>query len=133
MFPTIGKQFWQFSYTVAQVLAGAQVKLEWHKGREAHWSKTKEEVIVKIKDEGLEIDESLAGSGSNVNYGRRTEINVRNDLMRDLHESDGKVKEHAAKVQEYGGWVQVLEAQKPADTLQLTQADWLYFFHSFGK
>jgi hypothetical protein len=52
---------------------------------------------------------------------------VRVDLQTRLTECHNKLQEHAAKIAEYEGWVEVLEGN-PEDQLQLNSDDYLFFF-----
>lgn len=52
---------------------------------------------------------------------------VRNDLQQKLTECHTKINEHLAKVNEYTGWVQVLNGN-PESRLQLHVDDYLFFF-----
>lgn len=120
---------WEFSYGADKLLDAATAKQNHHATRLQWWEKQKEEVITKIKAEGLEIDESMAAEFSNKvsSYARHTTVQVRDDLLRDLNECVNKVKEHSVKIEGYSAWIQVLASQGSA-SFPLNQDDWLYFF-----
>jgi hypothetical protein len=125
---------WKFPYVLSTVLEGARKRLAHHQGRLDWWERKKEEVIARIKREGLEIDESLAaGFGSAKTYSRDTSVLIRNDLQQDLNETTGKVREHRAKRDEYQHWVVVLEGQRAMGQfdLQLDFQDYLYFLAEY--
>ncbi len=117
---------WKFNYSVQDLLPAAQKKLAFYEGRLEFWKKSKEEVIAKIKAEGLSFDESVAEGYSN--SGRSTSIQVDDGLRRDLSECNSKINEHTENVAIYDGWVEVLAAAKPTDQYPLNQDDWLFFF-----
>ena len=122
---------WKFAYTADKVLAGAEGKAGFHRGRLQWWTDKRETVMAQVRAEGIEIDESLAervGTASNnVNYARQPSVHIRADLQRDLQECTGKMQEHRHKAEAYEAWVQVLSPQGKS-SLDLDQSGWLYFF-----
>jgi len=70
---------------------------------------------------------NFGGTYSNAGLGRGAQVNIRNDLVRDLQECVGKTQEHREKVKQYDSWTQVLASQGSA-SFDLQQADWLFFF-----
>jgi hypothetical protein len=123
----MNRQNWRLFYTVDTLLAAATAKADHHTQRLAWWESSKAEVIHKIKEEGLEIDESLAATLSNT-YTRGASVNVRNDLLRDLQECVEKVREHSAKVADYSAWCKILKSQSSDAVFELHQDDWMFFF-----
>jgi hypothetical protein len=115
---------WKFEYTSDEVLVGVNVKLKHHRSRYNWWLDKKDEVMKIVREEGLEIDESVAQGYSN--SGRGPQVMVRVDLQRDLTECVQKIDEHKRKVAEYESWEEVLRAN--SQSLKLNQDDWLYFF-----
>jgi hypothetical protein len=127
---TANRDYWTFSYTADKLATAAKERLDWYQKRLTWWQAKKIEVVKKIREEGLEIDESLAmeskWAASNSGY-RDTTVSVRNDLMADLRECIERVRRHNDNVKTYDGWLQVLTAQGTT-SLSLTQQDWLFFF-----
>lgn len=127
------REQWKFNYKVCDILEAANYKVDWHKGRHDWWVAKKKEVLDKIRQEGLEIDESVAAdqfsSYKISNTGRQTQVLIRDDLMRDLNECSSKTEEHKNKIASYEAWVAVLSAQPENNMLELDQSDWLYFFN----
>jgi hypothetical protein len=123
---------WNFSYRVDAILDGAVRKLAHHKARLRWWENQKDEIMARIKSEGIEIDESLAAGGARAmlsnSYGRNPTVQIRNDFVNDLGECVGKIREHRNRTDDYSAWVQVLEAQKPDMMHEMTHDDWLFFF-----
>lgn len=121
---------WEFSYTADKLLEAAKAKQAFHEGRLKWWLDKRTEVETTIKTEGIEIDESVAAGKSdyisNVSY-RQPNVQIRNDLVRDMQECVAKVAEHQKKVKDYDAWVQVLSSQGQA-SFPLNQDDWLFFF-----
>lgn len=122
---------WKFPYTADKLLAAATDKKAFHEGRLTWWEGKRKEVEATIRSEGIEIDESVAanfgGTYSNAGLGRGAQVNIRNDLVRDLQECVGKTSEHREKVKQYDAWAQVLASQGQA-SFDLHQDDWLFFF-----
>lgn len=121
---------WKFTYTADKLLEAASAKIAFHSGRFDWWSAKQKEVEDKIRSEGIEIDESVAASVSNYasnSYARGPQVNIRNDLVRDLQECVGKVAEHRGKIRDYDAWSQVLASQG-STSFDLHQDDWLFFF-----
>lgn len=105
---------------------GAKQKVIHHGERLAFWTEVKARVMAEIKETGIEVSETEAG-GSYTSSGRAPQVMVRNDLQTRLTECHQKIMEHARKVAEYAGWVEVLEGT-PAGMLTLNADDYLYFF-----
>lgn len=118
---------WRFAYTADKVLLAALEKKVHSENRLKWWADKREEIIAKVKAEGIEIDESLADLSLSNSYGRQPSARIRNDLVADLSECVQKTMEHRKKIEDYDAWVQVLESQGQS-TLQLDQDDWLFFF-----
>lgn len=116
---------WAFNYKAHEVLAGAKIKQAFHQERLAFWQQKHGEVKGKIKEDGIDFEESLSNMHSN-SY-RQTGVSVRDDLMRDLQECNQRVSVHRDKIDGYEAWIEVLSSQGAA-SLELTQDDWLYFF-----
>ena len=117
---------WEFSFTGAQLLAGAEKKLTHHQGRLEFWLRKKGETLAKIRESGIDVHESVAGSAySNARQQPRVVIDA--TLQADLTECAEKIEEHRELAESYRGWVQVFGEQRDARQ-QLHHDDWLYFF-----
>ena len=123
---TMNRDKWKFSYSVESILNKTQAKKSLHEERLAWWEAKKIEVMDKVKADGLEIDESLATTISN-SYARGPQVQIRADLLEDLQECVGKIKEHRGKVEEFSAWEAVLNSQSPRDMLELNYDDYLFF------
>lgn len=123
---TENRNTWKFHYTIAEVLVGAQEKLEFHKQRVDFWTKKKEETVEKIRSSGLEFNDTVSDIFSN---SRRTQtVTVDDRLSEDLRECNDMLEKNVKLVREYSGWVEFLDANIGMPDIELTQADWLYFF-----
>ena len=127
------KEDWKFQYKAGELTEAAKARLKFYEGRLAFWQKKQKEVIAKIRKEGIQVDESVGGAGglgkmAYSNTGRPASVSVRNDLVTDMNECQGKVAEHKVNVATYEGWVAVLADQHKEYVLELTQRDWLFFF-----
>lgn len=121
---------WEFEYTAANLAKAAEGQRDHRKSRVAAWEEKKAEVMAKIRESGLSIDESVAEQFANYttsNAGRGAQIMIDTTLQRDLSECVGKITTHRAAMQEYDAWAQVLTAN-PESRLKLTHGDWLFFF-----
>jgi hypothetical protein len=121
------RQEWQFNYSGSLVANGAKKKYETHSGKLRWWEKKKKEVMKKVAESGIEIQDSVAASYSNTKGMFGPQIKIDAGLQRDLTEVQEKILEHHGLSREYAGWVQVLEANSGAQ-LPLSYDDWLYFF-----
>lgn len=117
---------WEFPYAADKLLDAARAKHQHHTVRLKWWEDKKAETMEKVKAEGLEFDESLADKLSSA-YNRQTTVQIREDLLRDLQECVGKIREHRDKTNDYDAWMQVLASQGSA-AFVLHQEDWLFFF-----
>lgn len=122
---------WEFEYTAAKLAEAAAGQREHRQARIKAWEEKKAEVMAKIKESGLTIDESVAETQF-ANYttaaeGRGAQIMVDRGLQRDLSECVSKIREHREAATEYDGWYQVLVAN-PEARLKLKHDDWMFFF-----
>ncbi len=119
---------WEFECPSHRVLEGAIRQKTFRLSRVEWWKEAKEKVMAEIRENGIEINESIAAVR---NYSTPLEftpqINVRDHLQKQLLECHKKIQAHQDAADEYEGWIQVLRAN-PGQRLKLTQADWLYFF-----
>lgn len=125
------KEQWKFPYKVSLLAAAAKEKRKFYESRVRYWTGKKAETIKKIKSEGIEIAESVAADDKSYlpnSFGRGGGVSVRNDLVADLQECQGKIITHNKNVAIYDGWVEVLGDQSGEHVLELTQEDWLFFF-----
>lgn len=116
---------WEFQFSTADLTAATQAKVDHHTGRLAFWKKAQEDLMVEIKDKGLSIVESAAGS-SYSNSGMGPQVAVDLTYQRRLQETSGKISEHTGKLSQYIGWLQVLRANEK--TFALHADDYLFFF-----
>lgn len=129
----MNRSIWKFPYTAGALLAAVEAKLEFHKSRLQVWTIKRDETKAKIKEHGIDFDESLADqmqSYSN-SFAGRGNIKIDTKLSADFFECKSKVDEHTGKVKEYEGWVQVLAVSSkvnPMPVFELHQDDWLFFF-----
>jgi histidinol-phosphate/aromatic aminotransferase/cobyric acid decarboxylase-like protein len=118
---------WEFEYTASRLAEGAIAQQTFRMSRVAWWTEAKARVMVEVREGGLEVSESVAASISNYTSQSGPQVMVRADLQKKLTECHNKIQQHQQAADEYAGWIQVLSAN-PESRLQLTHADWLYFF-----
>jgi len=123
----VNRKDWEFEYTAKQLADAAAIKRDYRQSRVEWWEAKKAELMIEVKESGLEVSESVAQSYSS-NAGRGPQVLVRADLQTKLSECHERIQKHSAAVREYDGWTQVLESQNPHDKLKLKHADWLFFF-----
>lgn len=118
---------WSFEYTASKLAEAAASKREKHSKKLTWWEEKKAEVIKQVAASGIEVQDSVAASYSNTKGMFGPQIKIDAGLQRDLSECQEKIMEHHHKVEEYGGWVQVLSAN-PEARLSLEHDDYLFFF-----
>lgn len=118
---------WEFEYTAAKLVDAASAKREVHQAKFEWWEAKKAEVMKKVREEGIEIHDSVASSYSNVKGRFGPEIQIDEVMQRDLVECQTKILEHHHEIKNYDGWIEVLNAN-PEARLKLHHDDWLYFF-----
>lgn len=122
---------WKFTYTAAQLADGAERQKAHRLSRVAWWTDAKAKVMAEVKESGLEVNESVAAQAglaySTTTQAMKPTLSIRGDLQQKLGECHSKINSHTTAAAEYDGWIQVLRAN-PGDRLELTHADWLYFF-----
>jgi hypothetical protein len=126
---------WQFEYSGAALAEAAQAKAKHHKERFDWWLKKKQEILDRIRAEGLEIEERMALQHSSArphDWERGAHVLIRNDLQANLDECLSKLSFHTGQLNQYEGWVQVLAAN-PEARLALDYEDWLFFFGKHGS
>ena len=124
------REDWKFTYTGKQLLDAANAKLAHHQKKYGWWLARKDELLAKIRSEGLEVSEAQAVQHSghkarDWNQGAR--VMVRNDLQTQLDECLRKLAFHTEELDSFQGWQQVFEAN-PDSSLPLDHEDWLFFF-----
>lgn len=120
---------WKFTYTAAQLADGAEAQKAHRLSRVTWWTDAKTKLMAEIKESGLEVNESVAAQNG-LAYSTQVmkpTLSIRGDLQQKLGECQTKINSHTTAAAEYDGWIQVLRAN-PGDRLELTHADWLYFF-----
>ncbi len=123
----MNKHEWEFEFTASKLKEGAVTKKEIHTKKLAWWEQKKKETMDKVRASGIEIRDSVAATYSNTKGGFGPQIEVDGGMQRDLTECQSKIMEHSNLVQQYDGWIQVLEANNEA-RLKLHHDDWLFFF-----
>lgn len=118
---------WEFNYLANELADAAKKKAEYRTSRENWWLEQKAAAMVKVKDGGISVSESLASSYTS-NSGRGPQVMVRADLQANLMECHNKIIEHNRAARDYRGWEAVLRAQPATMSFTLLHADWLYFF-----
>jgi hypothetical protein len=119
---------WQFEFSAAKLQTAARAKKVHHEKRLNFWEEAKGKVMVDVKETGIEISESEAGSSyQNSSRAYEPQVMVRADLQTRLSECHGKILEHAKKVRELEGWIQFFGA-RPDAMLPLNADDYLFFF-----
>ncbi len=124
------REDWEFGYQAAKVAGAAKAKIAYHQGRLDFWKKTREDIIARIRSEGIEVDEKIALTFSNPkhrDWDQGGELMIRNDLRKELAECYKKLAYHTERRDGYDGWAQILDAN-PDDNLSLEIDDWLFFF-----
>jgi hypothetical protein len=121
---------WKFDYTAAKLAEAAQAKIAHHTARLEFWRTTREEVLARIRAEGLEIDEKIVlgyQSPKARDWERANRVTVREDLRQHLDECLEKLKAHTDWLAHYQGWHELLLAN-PEQRVALDIEDWLFFF-----
>ncbi|MDI4633336.1 hypothetical protein J7U46_09780 [Pelomonas sp. V22] len=120
---------WKFTYTASKLAEGARAQKAFRESRAAWWTEQKAKVMTEIRESGVSVNESVAAQVANyaTSAMQGPQVTINADLTRKLAECHAKIGTHTQAVAEYDGWVQVLEANAES-RLELTQADWLYFF-----
>lgn len=119
---------WQFEYATADLAKAAVTKAEFRRKRVEIWRHAKEEVMAKIKADGLEVTEDIAEKMlSASNYGQGPSVRVKGEYLEDMRRCVDRINVHFKSAREYEGWAEMLKAQG-ASRVKLSIDDWLYFF-----
>ena len=123
---------WTVPYTGKQLAEAAAAKKAYHEGRHKWWSDKREEVIAKIKSDGMQITDSIVDEMAKSGYANTSRVGgpvveIDAALQAHLAEAHQKVHDHARLVKEYDAWQQMMSAHSTA-AFPLMQADWMYFF-----
>ena len=124
---------WAVNYSGQQLCDAASAKEERHKLRRKWWLDKKEEVITKIRAEGINVTESIVDELGKLGYSNSTRafggpvVQVDAGMAAQVQEATQKVHEHQDKVYKYGAWIQMLSAH-PAASFALDHDDWMFFF-----
>lgn len=126
---------WVFNYKIETIAEATTNKLQFHQDRLKWWKEKKEQVMAKIREDGLEIDENIVMeylSPKSRDWERGAQVTVRDDLKKDLDECLKKLAHHTAFIDDFNGWNQLLVGN-PNATLGLDHSDWLFFFGHEGN
>lgn len=123
----IGRDWWTFDYTAARLAESAILKRDAHAKKLEWWEKKKKEIIQKVAETGIDIQDSVAANYSNTKGNFGPQIVIDAGLQRDLSECQQKILEHDSMTRIYNGWAQVLAAN-PEKRLSLTHDDYIFFF-----
>lgn len=118
---------WTFQYTASKLAEAANKKHDVHVKKLAWWEQKKAEVMKKVAETGIDIQDSVAESYSNTKDMFGPQIVIDAGLQRDLSECQQKILEHNSLARQYDGWSQVLSAN-PEARLDLHHDDYLFFF-----
>ncbi len=123
---------WKFRYSGGDLAVAAAARLAFHQERIQSWKQQREEVMQRIRAEGLEIDESLVigyRSPKSRDWENSTRVHIRQDLREKLDECASKLSHHTELATSYAAWRNVLQAN-PDSKLKLDHGDWLFFFNT---
>lgn len=123
---------WKFDYTAARLAAAADERAAHHQTRIAFWRAKRDEVLAKIRAEGLEIDEKIVAaypSPKARDWERANRVTIRDDLRHHLDETLDKLRYHTDLATQFDGWSKMLHAN-PEQRVGLDIEDWLFFFRS---
>ena len=121
---------WTFDYTAARLAEAAQAKIAHHEARLAFWRGKREEVLGRIRTEGIEIDEKIVlgyQTPKAQDWERANRVTIRDDLRTQLDECDGKLRSHTDLAGQCKGWLAMLGAN-PEVRVPLDVEDWQFFF-----
>lgn len=119
---------WKFEFNAETLSSAAKDKAEIHNQKRNWWEQKKAEVMQKIKDSGIEVQDSVAASYSNTKGSFGPQIKIDAGLQRDLTECQDKIMQHHNKNISYAGWFLIMSKASPDDVFDLDYEDWLYFF-----
>ena len=121
---------WTFDYTAARLAEAAQAKIAHNEARLAFWRGKREEVLGRIRTEGIEIDEKIVlgyQTPKAQDWERANRITIRDDLRTQLDECHGKLRSHTDLAGQYKGWLALLGANSEV-RVPLDVEDWQFFF-----
>ena len=121
---------WKFDYPAKQLAEAVREKIVFHDAQLDFWKAKRTEVMVTIKEEGIEVSEKIVLGFNNPkarDWDRGGEVVIRNDLRKALTETFEKLKYHTQRRDTYDGWEQMLRANL-SNSLALDISDWLFFF-----
>lgn len=128
-----GRGNWTFQYTAGQLAFGATKQKEFRQAKVTEWKGWKDRTMAEIKTSGIEITEDVMTQLNTLVYSKSLghnagpKVQIKPDLVEKLTKCVQKVDEHERLANEYEGWIQTLLAQ-PDKSLDVTQADFLFFF-----
>lgn len=137
---------WAFTRKSQEILEGSKKQQEYHQSRLEFWEDMKEKVHQKIKEDGIQITDSilqrkslaLAGGGfENMNINQRysssnapargASVDIKQEYVEDMNECETKISYHRKKVSEYTSWVSFFSGPTPLE-VNLNYEDHQFFF-----
>lgn len=126
------RQQWLYKYPVCDLLNAAKRKHEHHVSRLKWWMEKRQEVFNAIRsDDGLQISESLVAQYAKTGYlSSGPEVTINPELKKQLGECTDKISIHKNLVDDYAGYVDLLNSRPPQEQFDLQIDDWKFFFGS---
>lgn len=127
------REDWKVQKPAKELLDAAVFKTGFHEGRITFWRGKKDELIVKLKSEGINVTESLVeemGKASYIStraYGHNgPNVQIDQGMLAQINEAQGKVTKHEELLSEYRTWSEMLKDTNK--TFELDYDDWKFFF-----
>lgn len=126
---------WRFTHTAEELLTAATAQRDFRAGRVKVWEDKKQEVITRIRESGINVNDSIAAEMSAnpgkylSTHGRRgPQITIDATMQADLDECFSKIQHHRELLDQYAAWVQVFDSRDATETFELQHDDWMFFF-----
>lgn len=119
---------WEFQYQASDLLEAAEAEYQKREERIGYWRDKREEVLEKLKQEGLEITNWNEGSGvTKASIGSAIDVQFDQKLIGRLRECEQWLERARSEKKEYAMWVQVFSDCQSTQAFQLHGHDVAYF------
>ncbi len=118
---------WEFEYQAGDLLAAAQKEFDRREERIEYWKEQREQVLEKLKNEGLDITRWNEGEYTKASVGTRIDVGFDAKLMGRLQECQKYLERAREEKKEFAMWIQAFGNCQDTQGFKLDAPDISYF------
>lgn len=118
---------WSFEYQAGDLLEAANKEFDKRIERIDYWKEKREEVLNRLKDEGLEITNWNSGSETKLSAGSAIDVQFDQKLIGRLRECEKYLEKARNEKKEFAMWIQAFSDRQSGEGFKLHAQDIAYF------